>query len=69
MKTTSNSTLESTDSEPDASAGWRAEYAYQGVSTTIEPDTLGAIGDRLAAAQRNDRPPRYRQKHRRGVTS
>lgn len=69
MKTTSNSTLESTDSEPDASAGWRAEYAYQDVRTTIEPDILGAIGDRLAAAQRDDRPPRYHRKHRRGVTS
>lgn len=28
----------STDSEPDASAGWRTEYAYQGVDTSIEPD-------------------------------
>jgi len=40
MKTTSNPP-ESTDSEPDASAGWRAEYEHQSVETDFTP-TCGA---------------------------
>lgn len=48
----------------DLSAGWRAVSAALHVSTNIEPDP-----DRLAAVTRPDRTPRYRRKHRRGVTS
>lgn len=54
------------DSEPDASSGWRAEYALQGVDHSIEPDVEGSRRDRLEAAQRRDRPERYRRKHRDG---
>lgn len=66
---TSDSRRDHAQPEPDASAGWRAEYALQGVSTTIEPDVLGSLRDRLDAAERDDRPPRYHLKHRRGVTT
>jgi len=54
--------------EPSPSAGWRATYSVLGVAS---PDghTEGADADRVAAATRQDRPPRYRQKHAQGVTS
>jgi hypothetical protein len=58
-----------TDSEPDASAGWKAEYALQGVDTSIEADVQGAARDRREAANREDRTDRYRRKHARGVSS
>lgn len=55
--------------ESDASASWRAEYAFNGVGTSIEPDVWGSARDRFAAATRQDRPMRYRRKHARGVSS
>lgn len=60
---------DSTDSEPDASAGWRAEYALQGVDDSIEADIEESRRDRLEAASRRDRPERYRRKHRDGRSS
>lgn len=67
QRTESTTTPE--DSEPDASAGWRAEYAYQGAETSIEADVDGSLRDRLEAATRDDRPERYREKHLDGRSS
>ena len=50
------------DPDRDASAGWRGEYAFLGVSRSVEPD-------RVAAATRQDHPERYRRKHRHGISS
>jgi len=58
-----------TEGESTASAGWRAEYALQGVDTSIEADVQGAARDRREAANREDRTDRYRRKHAREVSS
>lgn len=55
--------------EPNASAGWKAEYAYQGVETSIEADIEGSAADRRQAASRDDRPDRYCRKHDHGGSS
>ena len=66
--TTENATSPE-DGEPDASAGWRAEYALQGVDQSIEDDITASQLDRLDAAMRSDRPDRYRRKHLQGRSS
>jgi hypothetical protein len=48
--------------ETDASAGWREEYGLLDCTTEIEPEHAEAM-------HRQDRPERYRRKHRRGVSS
>jgi hypothetical protein len=44
--------------EPSPSAGWRDVYRVLNVNS-----------DHVAAMTRIDRPPRYRRKHRQGVSS
>jgi hypothetical protein len=60
---------EQSEAESDASSGWRAEYAYQAVDVSIEPDIDGSRRDRLEAANRDDRPERYCRKHLDGRSS
>lgn len=59
---TSSSDPNRTQIDADASAGWREEYSVLSCPTSIEPE-------HAIAMTREDRPVRYRKKHRMGVTS
>jgi len=48
--------------DADVSGGWREEYAALACPTSIEPE-------HAVAMHRTDRPARYREKHRMGVSS
>lgn len=51
---------------------WPAAAAFGGDSTedpAVDADALASLFDRLAAAGREDRPPRYREKHLDGRTT
>lgn len=59
---TTSTESDRTQIDVDASAGWREERAFVHCPTSIEPE-------HAVAMSREDRPERYREKHRMGVTS